>query len=117
MSKMATELPEILLVIAEEIGTQLENDGIASDRAAALALNAAKTVMQTFGGENIYVPKGTYVEFTKRDREMVALLSHLTMREVCARYNITQRRLYQIMHAVYDGVEKPTQLDLFAPGE
>ncbi|HNX76075.1 MAG TPA: Mor transcription activator family protein [Candidatus Rifleibacterium sp.] len=117
MGKPVVELPEILLIIAESIGTQLEADGIAADRAAAFAINAAKTLMQTFGGENIYIPKGTYVEFTKRDREMVALLSHLKMREVCARYNITQRRLYQIIHAVYDGIEKPTQLDLFDPGE
>ncbi|MDD2998368.1 MAG: Mor transcription activator family protein [Candidatus Riflebacteria bacterium] len=117
MSKMATELPEILVVIAEQVGSQLESDGVSSDRAALLALNAAKTIMQTFGGENIYIPKGTYVEFAKRDREMVALLAHLNMREVCSRYNITQRRLYQIMHAVYDGVEKPTQFELFGAEE
>lgn len=117
MSKLATDLPEILLVIAESIGSQLESNGIASDKAATVAVAAAKAVMHTFGGENVYIPKGTYVEFSRRDREMVELLSHLTIREVCSRYNITQRRLYQILHAVRDGVEKPTQLDLFGPGD
>lgn len=117
MSKVAADLPEMLLVIAETIGNQLETEGLSSERAATIALGAAKAVMQTFGGENIYIPKGTYVEFSRRDREMVALLSHLNMREVCSRYNITQRRLYQILHAVHDGVEKPTQLDLFGPGD
>lgn len=117
MSKVATDLPEIVLVIAESIGSQLESQGIAPDRAAVIALSSAKTVMQTFGGENVYIPKGTYVEFSRRDREMVELLSHLNMREVCLRYNITQRRLYQIINAVHDGVEKPTQLELFGPEE
>ncbi|HNW10066.1 MAG TPA: Mor transcription activator family protein [Candidatus Rifleibacterium sp.] len=117
MGKPVVELPEICLVIAENIGAQLEADGISTERAAAMALNAAKTVMQTFGGEDLYIPKGTRAEFSRRDREIVALLPHLKMREICARYNITLRRLYQIIHSVYDGVEKPTQLDLFGAGE
>lgn len=113
MGKSATELPEILLVVAEAVGAQLEKDGLSANKAAEIALNCAKTLMQTFGGENVYIPRGTYMEYTRRDREMVALLSHLTMREVCSRYDITQRRLYQIIHAVYDGIEKPVQLELF----
>jgi Mor family transcriptional regulator len=113
MGKHCKELPEIMETVAEFIGNQLINDGVDERRAVELGLNCAHAVMTALGGDNVYIPKGLFMEYNQRDLEIAELFGRISMREICEKYNITARRVYQIINAVKTGIEVPTQLDLF----
>ena len=115
--KKPDELPEIMQVVAEFIGNQLMADGIEDRRAVDLGLKCAHAVMTAIGGDNVYIPKGFFFKYTARDLEIARLFGQTSMREICDKYGITSRRVYQIINAVHNGVEVPTQLDLFPAEE
>lgn len=117
MGKHVSELPEIMQTVAEFVGNQLMQDGVDERKAVELGLNCAHAVMTALGGDNVYIPKGVFMEYNQRDLEIADMFGRVSMREICEKYNITARRVYQIINAVKTGVEVPTQLDLFGGDE
>ncbi|MEW6708289.1 MAG: Mor transcription activator family protein [Candidatus Riflebacteria bacterium] len=113
----ATELPEIMQTVAEFVGNQLIKDGVEERRAVELGLGCAHAVMTALGGDNVYIPKGVFMEYNQRDLEIAEKFGRVSMREICQQYNITARRVYQIINAVKTGIEVPTQLDLFGDSD
>lgn len=116
MNKLSKEYPEILLTIADVVAQALIEKGKLSDaEAAELGIRCADALRHSFGGDTVYIPKGIMFEYSKRDVELVEMLKTSTMREVCDKYGITQRRIYQILKAVKDGLPAPEQLtfDMF----
>ena len=114
MGKRVVELPEIMQTVAEFIGNELMRDGIAERRAVELGLKCAEAVMTAVGGDQVYIPKGVHLAYSRRDLEISNLFGRITLREICEKYGITARRGYQIMSAGKNGEEVPEQLDLFS---
>jgi len=113
VSRHPKELPEILLTIAETVSNRLMERGIDDGTAAEIGVDCADVLRHTFGGETIYLPKFLAAEFSKRDLKIIEMLKTCSMRDVCEKYGITTRRIYQILKGVRDGIEVPEQLDLF----
>ena len=107
------ELPEIMQVIADYITDTLIKGGIAEHTAADLGVECCIAVMNSVGGDNIYIPKGVKLTYSKRDLEIYKEFVNSDVRRLSAKYNITPRRIYQIVAAVRLGEIMPEQPDLF----
>jgi Mor family transcriptional regulator len=113
MTKHVKDLPEIMQTVAEFVGDQLIKDGLDERKAVELGLHCAHAVMTAIGGDSVYIPKGVHAEYNQRDREIADMFGRYSLREICDKFGITSRRVYQIVNAVKTGVEVPTQLELF----
>ncbi|MDD3002123.1 MAG: Mor transcription activator family protein [Candidatus Riflebacteria bacterium] len=110
---MSEELPEIMQIIVEFISESLIKDGIQEKKACEIAYSCCLAMMQAVGGDNIYIPKGVKLTYSRRDAEIYKELDFMTVKELQTKYNLTSRRIYQIIAAVRDGVETAEQLLLF----
>ncbi len=113
MATSADELPEIMQVVASFMTEALISKGIADRTAADLGVECCVALMKAVGGANVYVPKGMELTYSKRDKEIYENFGHMSLKELSAKYNITPRRIYQIVAAVRLGEEVPEQLTLF----
>ena len=112
MSRPINEYPEILAAIAEAVAEALIKKGkiVSETEAAEIGIVCADKVRHSFGGDEVYIPKAMSLEYTQRDLDIQAMLVTATIEEVCKKYGITRRRVYQILKAVNDGIQKPEQL-------
>lgn len=110
---MSEELPEIMQVVVEFISESLIKDGIQDKKACEIAYSCCAAVMQAVGGDNIYVPKGVKLTYSRRDAEIYKEFDFMSIKELQTKYGLTSRRIYQIIAAVRDGVEVAEQLLLF----
>jgi len=112
MRRPINEYPEVLAAIADAVAEALINRGkiVSESEAAEIGIICADMVRHTFGGEDFYIPKGVTLEYTKRDLDIQEMLKTATMKDVCDKYGITKRRLYQILKALKAGIQVGEQL-------
>lgn len=112
MSRPINEYPEVLAAIAHAVAEALIKKGkvVSEVEAAEIGIICADMVRHTFGGDDFYIPKGVVLEYTKRDLDIQKMLETSSMKEVCDKYGITRRRVYQILKAVKDGKQVREQL-------
>ncbi len=93
------EYPEILVAIGDFVAEFLVSKGVIDLDAAKAGLECAEQFRRTFGGETVYMPKGMAYELSKRDQDIIDRFDGSNSQTICREYNITRRRLYQILHA------------------
>ena len=107
-----TDYPEILQELAEVARTLAEREGLPADRAAAFARELTEHVRHTFGGQQIYIPKGRAYDLSQRDQEIARRFTGHNRDTLCREYGITLQRLYQIVNAVRGREAGRAQRDL-----
>ena len=96
MSRKPT-MPKIMEVIAFFISETLIKKRIEEHQAIEIAADCACSIMDSIGGGAVYIPKGTIFKCQERDFELMKDFNRLSIRGLCKKYNITKRRVYQIV--------------------
>lgn len=79
---------------------QIEKEDFKDDMALlveAVGVNAAKKIVEIFGGDSLYVPKPESVIRMARDRQIYSEFNGQNQRELMQRYNLTFRRINGII--------------------
>jgi Mor family transcriptional regulator len=110
---VSEELPEIMQVIVEFMSEALIKDGLDGKKACEMAYACCIAMMQAVGGDNIYIPKGVRLTYSRRDAEIYREFDYMSIKELQTKYDLTPRRIYQIIASVKSGVQMPEQPSLF----
>ncbi len=107
------EYPELLEHIAATVSATLVDLGLEVDQARAAGLGCAEAVRRHFGGQQLYIPMGLRYELSSRDREIYAKWNGRNDLELCREYNMSDRRLRQIVDAMREADRRGRQAGLF----
>lgn len=98
--------------LAEKRGTQFFFDlvrlttealvatGIDAEQARKAALQVAEQARETYGGEQLYIPKGLALVVSERDREIWRKYNGSNHFALAKEYNLTVRQIYSIIERV-----------------
>lgn len=90
--------PEFLADMADMIADCLvEKCGVPQEKAADSAFKVTEMLRHTYGGEMLYFPKAVHIDLSMRDLEILKKCKYMTYNEVAKAYNISTRRIYQIL--------------------
>lgn len=83
-------------VTKEDFGTDDDDMALLVD---VVGLEITKKIIETFGGDSVYIPKPESVIRMGRDRRIYQehVEKHINLRELAARYNLTPRHVRQIL--------------------
>ena len=109
--KFTADYPEVLQTLASVIAEQLMQHGINEPEAEAIAFAASEEARQVFGGQNLYIPRGTYM-LSQRDAEIYAAFTPEKKELLAQRYDITVRRVEMIVARVRAEDRKTRQAEL-----
>jgi Mor family transcriptional regulator len=91
---------QILYDIADTLATGLASSGVAKNQARELARQAADMVRHTYGGEQLYIPKGHALTLCERDREIWRKFNGSNTLILAKDYDLTARQIYSIVARV-----------------
>lgn len=91
--------PNILADIGVELARNLVAEGLSESVAMECSLNAVEHARVTFGGMNLYFPKGARFVLGRRDEQIYQEFDGTNMVELCQKYGVTKSRIYQIIAA------------------
>ncbi len=110
--------PEVCQEMATELFIQLteqpELKGVPQERLAAMAFAATEQVRHALGGANLYVPRGTSYECSRRDLEIFAAFRGNNYDVLARQYGLTEMRVRQIITRCRRAELARRQGDLFA---
>ena len=100
--------PELLIDMVDQVTDVLSTTGrLAPEDAEALAVAITNKMANNWGGQFVYFPKGiwnggdlTCFQLEERDIKIYEEYNGTNRAEVCLKYNISHRRLYQVISAV-----------------
>lgn len=102
--------PELLIDLVDQVAEVLATrGGLPTSTAELLAMTIANQMAKSWGGHFIYFPKGTWngggnrltcFQLDERDRNIEREYNGTNRDEICAKHNISTRRLYQIITSV-----------------
>ena len=101
--------PELLLDLVYQSADLLQKmAGLPPGAAQDIAVALATRMVELWGGESIYFPKGTWngrgllcFKLEERDRKIYHEYNGTNRHEVCAKHGISIPRLYQIISAIH----------------
>lgn len=104
------EYPKALAEIAIEVTRLMMARGEDEQTAMEIGFEITEMIRLRFGGNQLYIPRGTHFLISKRDQEMIKEFNGRNMNEVCEKRGITPRRFYQILQAInaQKGALEPT---------
>jgi Mor family transcriptional regulator len=103
--------PEALLGLRTDLEGLLQAQGVAAEQAREIASAATEIIRQRWGG--MYLPKGTGIDLSRRDREIGKRWNGANKIELCQQYNISAQRLYQILDRLRAEQVAARQLRMF----
>jgi len=114
----SSDLPTLIVdwvdLVSDELGKR--KDLALTPRAREqMAHNLVMRIIEEYGGIQIYIPVAYAQRISERDREIYDAYQPSRVHELCRRYQITQRRLLQIVRRVRAQLEANSQEDLFNP--
>jgi Mor family transcriptional regulator len=92
--------PEVLKDLADQVAELMLGRGEAPEVAAEIGFRVAEFLRGHWGGQKIYIPKGISFSVSRRDIEIYGRFRGTNALELCREYDITNTRLYQIVHTV-----------------
>ena len=92
--------PEVLKDLADQIAWLMTERGERAEAAAEIGFKTAEFLREHWGGQKIYIPKGVTFAASQRDIEIYGRFRGANALDLCREYDITNTRLYQIIHAV-----------------
>lgn len=105
--------PELLAEVAERVSSLLTAEGIKEKEAAEIGAKVAEFLREHWGGQIIYVPKGTHFDLSARDLKIWERWNGRNARELCREFDISIQRFRQIIAAVQRKEADKRQKKLF----
>jgi Mor family transcriptional regulator len=105
---------QILMDIAQVVTDSLVADGLDAGKAREIGLAAADLVRQSYGGEQLYVPKGLALIIGPRDREIYGKFNGANCFALSKEYGVTERQIYNIIARIRAEEFRSKQCSLFA---
>ncbi|WP_027714917.1 Mor transcription activator family protein [Desulfuromonas sp. TF] len=87
--------------------------GAEPEQARTIGLKAADQVRRTYGGEQVYIPKGLALALTERDYEIWRKFTGSNSFALAKEYGLTERQIYSILARVRDEEFRKRQMGLF----
>ena len=97
---MSDAYPEILADLRDKLAQFFQAEGVATPLADGIAERAAEHVRREWGGQNVYIPKGTHFSVSERDCEMARRFKGDNIREVAKEFGVTTVHAYRVLKAV-----------------
>jgi len=91
------QYPEVLASMREELITALIDNCISDEIAQYAAYIAVEKIMKTWGGSQIYIPKGIKFNATERHKLIIKQFTGNNHKELCIKYGVTRQWLYKII--------------------
>lgn len=96
----------------------LVDKGLSEEEAEKLSEEAVDCILDTFSGENIYIPRNISARAAARNRKIYDEFTGYNHDELARKYQITRQRLYGIIRQVRGQILAEKQADLFGtPGQ
>ena len=107
-ARYSSKGPELLIDMVAQVAKILTQDKTLPEGVAeALAVAITNKMADTWGGQFIYFPKGNWnggglscFQLDERDWKIEREYNGSNRKEICEKYQITPRRLYQIITSV-----------------
>lgn len=107
--------PELLNHIYTKIVLLGKSEASLDDNnAKRLAVSISKAIIEDFGGEVVYIPKGILLPLSGRDWEIYNNFNGNNHRELAHEYKVSVAWVYQIIKKVHKMEINKRQLDMFA---
>ena len=107
--------PELLHHLYSKIVTLGKDEAnLDDDSAKRLAVSIGKTLVEDFGGEVIYIPKGILVPLSGRDWAIYNKFTGNNHKELAREYKVSVAWVYQIIKRVHKMEVNKRQIDMFA---
>ena len=102
------QAPEMLLDLVEKTVLLLTSKGgLDKAKAGELGITLAEAMARSWGGSLIYFPKGNWnghslscFQLTDRDWNIYREYNGTNRQEICSKYQVSERRLYQIISTI-----------------
>jgi len=96
------EYPEVLEDLGGMLGDALVRHGLKKDAASEIAWEAVEGVRRSWGGQQVYIPRGEEWARATRDQEIYALFQFekWPYLALARKYDLTEMRVRQIIHRV-----------------
>ncbi len=107
------QYPEILEDLAAKLAALLAEEGLAPERARAIAWRHVERLRRDWGGQKLYIPMGQSYEVSQRDVEIFRRFNGRNHVELCREFRITDTYLRTIINRVRDAEMKRRQSGLF----
>lgn len=107
------EYPELLEHIAATVTATLVDLGFPVDQARPAGRDTAEAVRRHFGGQQLYIPMGKFMELSQRDRDIYAKWNGKNDVELIREYNVSDRHLRRIIEAMREADRRNRQGGLF----
>ena len=104
---------QALLDIASTVTAALVELQIAPDQARDIGLLTADSFRSTYGGEQLYIPKGLVLALSERDREIWRKYTGANTFALSKEYDRTERQIYSIIGRVRAEEDNKRQGKLF----
>ncbi|MCI0418186.1 MAG: hypothetical protein L0387_07195 [Acidobacteria bacterium] len=95
----AGNYPELLEDLRTFLVADLQKMGLGQD-CERIALAVTERIRTCWGGEQVYIPKGRFLDASNRDEEIESQFNWTNTRELRRRYQLTTRHLYRIVGRV-----------------
>lgn len=100
-SANAEKYPELLADLAAQAGELLAKEGIPQERAADIGFRLAEHLRRNWGGQGLYMPKGSLWELAPRDLEIFTRHNGRNTAQLAREFDLSEVRIYQICKAVH----------------
>lgn len=109
----AVEYPELLADLADKLTEALVVRGLEREKAKEIGREAAEFIRTEWGGQLVYIPKGTLFALTQRDLEIWREFNGHNHADLARKNNVTLQRIYQIVAAMREQEVRRRQGKLF----
>lgn len=107
--------PEIFADLAQHVSATLkETVAMDDDIAEQIATAVANRMMQAWGGQTLYLPKGMLFMTSARDYQIWRECNGHNYRELAKKYNLTLQWIYTVVKKVQRSETARRQLALFS---
>lgn len=89
--------PELIGDLAEWLASALMGRGLDQEEANDMALDIAERVRHQYGGQLLYIPKGTAFDRNERDAEIFQKFDGKNHGDLAAEYGLTVQHVYRIL--------------------
>lgn len=95
-----SDYPELISYIAINVRDTLLTEGTKIEAANAVALATAERLIESFGGQSIYVPKATITLVSRRNLKLYEEFDGKNAITLAHKYGLTVQRVYQIIKSI-----------------
>lgn len=104
---------QALMDIAQVVADALGQAKLAPELCLEIGRQAAEAVRKTYGGEQIYIPKGRFMVLTERDRQIWREFTGANAFALAKKYQVTERHIYRIVALMRAEEFAARQLQMF----